>query len=248
MSIAIREFKVEKNKSSLSNQIRDHMRGRILAQEWSPGAKIPSEFQLTSDYEVSRVTIRTALRGLEAQGLIDIRHGSGAYTTNFGTGIRAGLQELRSISETIRELGFTAGVVIRASEVRLPTQTEADALRIPLDQSIFYMERAITANGKVVAFSYDTVKINDLSQNVIKKFSTGSVFKALEGAGKHPVRAVSEIHAVKSELIGWGPNKPKSNLYLQLKQTHFLRDGIPLMTGSTYFVEGRFQFIIHRTV
>ena len=248
MSIAKREFKVEKSKSSLSIQIRDHMRGRILAQEWLPGAKIPSEFQLASDYEVSRVTIRTALRALEAQGLIDIRHGSGAYTTNFGVGIRAGLQELRSISETIRELGFVPGVVIRASEVRLPTQAEADALRIPPDQSIFYMERAITANGKVVAFSYDTVKINDLSQSVIKKFSTGSVFKALEAVGKHPVRAVSEIHAVKSELIGWGPSTPKSNLYLQLKQTHFLRDGFPLMTGSTYFVEGRFQFIIHRTV
>ena len=84
MSIAKREFKVEKSKSSLSIQIRDHMRGRILAQEWLPGAKIPSEFQLASDYEVSRVTIRTALRALEAQGLIDIRHGSGAYTTNFG--------------------------------------------------------------------------------------------------------------------------------------------------------------------
>ena len=248
MSIAEREFKVEKSKSSLSIQIRDHMRGRILVQEWLPGAKIPSEFQLASDYDVSRVTIRTALRALEAQGLIDIRHGSGAYTTNFGGGIRAGLQELRSISETIRELGFVPGVVIRASEVRLPTQAEADALRIPPDQSIFYMERAITANGKVVAFSYDTVKISDLSQSVIKKFSTGSVFKALEAVGKHPVRAVSEIHAVKSELIGWGPSKPKSNLYLQLKQTHFLRDGFPLMTGSTYFVEGRFQFIIHRTV
>ena len=248
MSIGKREFKPDKNKASLSNQIRDHMRARILNQEWQPGEKIPSEFVLANDYQVARVTIRTALRMLESQGLIDIRQGSGAYTTNFGKGIRAGLQELRSISETIREMGFTPGVVIRASELRLPNKAEAEELRISLDENIFYMERAITADGKVVAFSYDTVRITDLSQNVINKFSTGSVFKALEAVGKHPVRAMSEIHAIKSELIGWGPSKPKSGLYLQLKQTHFLRDGFPIMTGSTYFVEGRFQFIIHRTI
>lgn len=248
MSIVKTEFRADKIKSSLSNQIRDHMRGRILNQEWLPGERIPSEFKLAGDYQVSRVTIRAALKSLESQGLIDIRHGSGAFTTNFGIGIRAGLQELRSISETIQELGFKPGIIMRSSELRLPTLEEATALRIPLDESVFYMERAITADSKVVAYSYDTIKVSDLTKNVIKKFSTGSVFKALDAVGKHPVRATSEIHAVKSELIGWGQNKPKSNLYIQLKQTHFLRDGFPLMTGSTYFVEGRFQFTIHRTI
>ena len=242
------DFSPDKTRGSLSTQIRDHLRKRILNQEWTSGAKIPSEFELAHGYQVARVTIRTAMRMLETQGLIDIRHGSGAYITNFGTGIRSGLQELRSISGTIREMGYTPGVIVRASELRLPTKSEAEELRIGLDETIFYMERAITAEGKVVAFSYDTVKIADLSQNVIKKFSTGSVFKALEGVAKHPVRAMSEIHAIKSDLIGWGPSKPKSGLYLQLKQTHFLRDGIAIMTGSTYFVEGRFQFIIHRTI
>lgn len=248
MSIGQNDFRPERGKSSLSKQIRDHMRQRILKQEWEPGTKIPSEFELADEYQVARVTIRTALRSLEAQGLIDIRHGSGAYIANFGSGIRAGLQELRSISETIKEMGFTPGIVYRLQEFRLPTASEAEELGTLPDENIFYMERAITADGKVVAFSYDAVKIDDISQNVIKKMTTGSVFKALDAVGKHPVRAMTEIHAIKSDQIGWGPGRPRSGLYLQLKQTHFLRDGKPLLTGSTYFVEGRFQFIIHRTI
>lgn len=248
MSIGENEFHPERGKSSLSKQIRDHMRQRILKQEWEPGTKIPSEFDLADEYQVARVTIRTALRSLEAQGLIDIRHGSGAYIANFGTGIRAGLQELRSISETIKEMGFTPGMVHRMQETRLPTVSESEELETSPDEHVFYMERAITADGKVVAFSYDTVKIEDLSQSVIKKMTSGSVFKAFDSVGKHPVRAMTEIHAIKSAQIGWGPGRPKSGLYLQLKQTHFLRDGNPIMTGSTYFVEGRFQFIIHRTI
>ncbi|MCX6451005.1 MAG: GntR family transcriptional regulator [Actinobacteria bacterium] len=248
MSTSSRSFKQTKQKGSLAIQIRDHMRQRILTQEWTPGAKLPSEFELASEYKAARVTIRTALRSLEAQGLVDIRHGSGSYIANLDHGIRAGLQELRSISTTIQEMGFTPGIIIRASEFRLPTKEEARDLRITEDENVYYMERAYTADGKVVAFSYDTVNITGLSPALMKKFAKVPIFKVLDSVGKHPVRAMTEIHALKSDLIGWGASRPKSGLYLQLKQTHFLRDGSPIMTGSTYFVEGRFQFMIHRTV
>jgi len=248
MSIAIQEFHPAEGKGSLSNQVRDHMRQRILKQEWESGSKIPSEFELVSDYQVARVTIRTALRSLEAQGLIDIRHGSGAYIANFGSSIRAGLQELRSISETIREMGHRPGMTHRKSEIRPVTANEAEKLQIDVTESVLYLERAITADKEVVAFSYDTLNIAGLSQNVIKKISTGSIFTALATVEKHPVRAMTEIHAIRSAKIGWGTGRPPAGLYLQLMQTHFLRDGTPIMTGSTYFVEGRFQFIIHRTI
>lgn len=248
MSIATQEFHPAEGRGSLSNQVRDHLRQRILKQEWESGSKIPSEFELVNDYQVARVTIRTALRSLEAQGLIDIRHGSGAYIANFGTSIRAGLQELRSISETIKEMGHRPGMVHRKSEIRPVMAGDAEKLQIDLGENILYLERAITADGKVVAFSYDTLNITGLSQDVIKKISSGSIFKALAMVEKHPVRAMSEIHAIKSAKIGWGSGRPPAGLYLQLMQTHFLRDGTPIMTGSTYFVEGRFQFIIHRTI
>ena len=88
MSIATQEFHPAEGRGSLSNQVRDHLRQRILRQEWESGSKIPSEFEVVNDYQVARVTIRTALRSLEAQGLIDIRHGSVQYIANFGTSIR----------------------------------------------------------------------------------------------------------------------------------------------------------------
>ena len=125
---------------------------------------------------------------------------------------------------------------------------DAEKLQIDLGENILYLERAITADGKVVAFSYDTLNITGLSQDVIKKISSGSIFKALAMVEKHPVRAMSEIHAIKSAKSDGGPVGHLTGLYLQLMQTHFLRDGTPIMTGSTYFVEGRFQFIIHRTI
>ena len=120
-------------------------------------------------------------------------------------------------------MGFTPGIIIRASEFRLPTKEEARDLRITEDENVYYMERAYTADGKVVAFSYDTVNITGLSPALMKKFAKVPIFKVLDSVGKHPVRAMTEIHALKSDLIGWGASRPKSGLYLQLKQTHFLR-------------------------
>lgn len=233
---------------SLGDQVRDHLRKRILGHEWKAGARIPGEFELAAQYKVARVTIRTALRSLETQGLIDIRHGSGAYIADFGDSVRAGLQELRSITQTIREMGHKPGMLTRLSEIRNPNLREANDLQISDDNEVLHIERAITADGEVVAFSYDTFNIAEIPKSVIKKITTGSVFAALASIQKHPVRSRAEIHAISSKEIGWGRSRPKNELYLQLRQVHYLRDGKPIFTGDTYFVEGKFQFIIHRTV
>jgi len=233
---------------SLGDQVRDHLRKRILDYEWMAGSKIPGEFELASQYKVARVTIRTALRSLETQGLIDIRHGSGAYVADFGDSIRAGLQELRSITQTIREMGYRAGMTTRLSKVRAPNAREASDLQIGEDNEVLYIERALTADEEVVAFSYDAFNISEFPKSVIKKITAGSAFAALESIRMHPVRARAEIHAINSADIGWGRSKPKSGLYLQLHQVHYLRDGKPIFTADTFFVEGKFQFIIHRTI
>jgi len=232
----------------LADQVKTHIRSRILNHEWDAGAKIPGEFDLADQYGVARVTIRTALRSLEAQGLIDIRHGSGAYVADFGGTVRAGLQELKSITQTIKELGYKAGMVTRSSQMRPATKSEAKDLLLAAGVEVLHIERAITADGEVVAFSYDTFAVDGLSAAAIKKISTGSVFAGLDAVNKQPVRARAEIHAISSKEIGWGVGKPRSGLYLQLKQVHYLRDGKPIATGDTYFVEGKFQFIIHRTI
>jgi len=248
MSILFKKEISRTSGESLSDQVRSHLRTRILKHEWDAGSKIPGEFELASQYGVARVTIRTALRSLERQGVIDIRHGSGVYVADFGGVVRAGLQELKSITETIKELGFKAGMVTRTSEIRQAGKTEAADLLLPQGSQVLHLERAITADREVVAFSYDTFPVDGLSAATIKKLSSGSIFAGLGEANKVPVRARAEIHAISSKEIGWGAGKPRNGLYLQLRQVHYLRDGKPIATGDTYFVEGKFQFIIHRTI
>ena len=93
--------------SNLGRELAEKLRARIIGGEFPAGARLPSETAISDAYGVSRVTVRTAVKLLESQGLVNVRHGSGTYVADFGGQVRTGLQELRSITETIKEMGLT---------------------------------------------------------------------------------------------------------------------------------------------
>ena len=208
-------------RKSLGRELADELRRRILAGDFPPGSKLPSEADIGAEYEVSRVTVRTALQALESRGLADIRHGSGTFVSNNADGIRAGLQELRSMTETIREMGHEPTMDRRALELRPATDREAAKLGIDVGDQVWSVERAVHVDGEPVAFSHDVIATAVLPAPTPDRSGTidltreqlgnGSVFAELEARGLLMVRSLAEI------------------LY-----------------SRTYFVEGKFQFVILR--
>lgn len=63
-------------------QIISQIRERILNKELKPGDKLPPEVQLAKDFQVSRTVIREAMKVLETMGLIEVKHGSGAFVSD----------------------------------------------------------------------------------------------------------------------------------------------------------------------
>lgn len=70
-----------KNLSSTgrSHAVKEQILAAITNGEYGPGDKLPSESELGGTIGVSRVSIREALRSLEAVGLIEIHHGRGSF-------------------------------------------------------------------------------------------------------------------------------------------------------------------------
>jgi GntR family transcriptional regulator len=67
-------------------QVADGIRALIARGDLREGAQLPPVRQLASDLGVNLNTIATAYRELQAEGLINVRHGSGAVvasTTSF---------------------------------------------------------------------------------------------------------------------------------------------------------------------
>jgi len=76
----------ELNRLPTHGAVQERVKAHILHEGLKPGAKLPSETQLAKALGVSRTAVREALRGLEATGMIETRHGVGRRVKAFGFG------------------------------------------------------------------------------------------------------------------------------------------------------------------
>jgi GntR family transcriptional regulator len=90
--------------------IADELRRRVEAGEFGTGRLLPSESELSSSYQVSRVTVRKALELLRDEALIDARQGFGWFVAT--DPVRQPLARLGTIEDQLASLG-------RSSERRI---------------------------------------------------------------------------------------------------------------------------------
>lgn len=67
----------------VSNRIIEHIR----SQEWKVGTKLPSEPELAELFDVSRATVRSAVKMLQHSGVLRSKGGSGTYVQEAALGI-----------------------------------------------------------------------------------------------------------------------------------------------------------------
>ncbi|MFC0672495.1 FadR/GntR family transcriptional regulator [Brachybacterium hainanense] len=63
----------------LVEDVLDGLRERIIAGEFPVDSPLPGELELVGQYEVSRVTVREAIKVLHAQGLVRAERGRGTF-------------------------------------------------------------------------------------------------------------------------------------------------------------------------
>ena len=79
-------FKTANKSEKVSDKIIAQIRDAILSGQLKPGDKLASEKELMGQFEVSKATMREALRVLEVLGLIEVRKGiaGGAFAAKVG--------------------------------------------------------------------------------------------------------------------------------------------------------------------
>ncbi|MDY0882252.1 FadR/GntR family transcriptional regulator [Dongia soli] len=69
-------------RSSLVDHATASLRAEIASGRWAIGDRIPPEAKLSDMLQVSRGTLREAVRVLSAAGLLEVRQGDGTYVRN----------------------------------------------------------------------------------------------------------------------------------------------------------------------
>ncbi len=159
----------DKRKSEL---ISDFIVEQIKSNAWLAKQKIPSEFDLASQFNVSRTSVRHAISQLVGQGILTTKHGEGTYVNEvlpdgfFGnlrqlfimeTPAYLEVQEFRKIIEP--SITFYAALKARAEDVEalgssVKNQMECvrknDMKAYALEDQHFHMLLAISTKNSMV--------------------------------------------------------------------------------------------------
>jgi len=111
---------------ALTDEAITKIRGMIQSGELPPGARLPTEQQLSQEVGLSRSGVREAVKVLEAARVLDVRRGDGTYVTSLAP--RLLLEGLGVAIELLRD-----DTLLEVMEVRRmlePVATGVAALRI----------------------------------------------------------------------------------------------------------------------
>lgn len=145
-------------------QAVEQIRNLILNGDIAPGQKLPTEHELCSQLNASRTSIREALRVLEAEGLVEVKRGSGTYVT---------MQPSTSWSknEMVQWLGSHEQTVEQILEVRESIEGLTAALTAQRAT-----QSALNEISAILAEQTQVIERNDLSQD--EKFNNLAILDA----------------------------------------------------------------------
>ena len=187
-------------------QIADHLREAISRGRLQEGDQLPSEAQLMGHYGVARMTIRSALRILQAEGLITAEHGRGVYVR-----ARPPVRRLASdrfaqrhrkegkaafIAESEQVSATPAVDMIKVSEAVPPTDV-ADRLRVSDAERVVVRSRRYLLDGRPVetAVSYIPVDLASGTPITDPNPGPGGIYARLEEQGHTLDRFTEEVSA-----------------------------------------------------
>ncbi len=129
----------------LSSIIEDSIKDLVLTGQLKPGDKLPTEKELSGKFGVSIVTVREALRGLEAFGVIQKKRGreGGVFISSNGNTVKdVVFTFLTSRKFSAQDVSEVRGI-LQPFSARLATSRISSDLLKTLEKNIEYCEKML---------------------------------------------------------------------------------------------------------
>lgn len=124
-------------RAPLYEEIANRLRDLITARRLAPGDRLPSERELATSLGVSRTSVRQALTTLRSIGMVDVRHGDGAFLVHTGEEVASSLAVAMLSSEADHAMVWETREAIEVHAARLAarraTTADLEQMRAALD-------------------------------------------------------------------------------------------------------------------
>jgi DNA-binding GntR family transcriptional regulator len=127
-------------------QVIGELRRRIESGEYAPGSLLPSEHQLSDEFQIARPTVVRALRVLRQDGWIDTQQGKGSFVR--GRPALAGLESQRPGEDALnRDEGRETGEPVTAA-LTVPPARVAALLGTGPEEELLARQRVVEYEGE----------------------------------------------------------------------------------------------------
>lgn len=177
-------------------QIYDLLRNKIEGGLYLPGDQLPTEAELSSEFSVSRITVKQAIQMLVNDGVLSRHQGKGTFVTK--PKVQRKFKGLISFHDEMRQRGFAPSAKVLGYGVVPARRAIASALEISEGEKVVFLKRLRLADGEVMAVQTSYVPFA-LCPGLTDKVNTldGSLYRLLrEEFGVKPVRGSEEYDAV----------------------------------------------------
>jgi GntR family transcriptional regulator len=216
-------------------QIADELRTRL--HEVGAGQVLPSESDLSTEFAVSRVTIRRALEILRDEGLVDARQGFGWYVA--GAPLQQHLDELGTIEGQLERRGIKPER--RVVEFAFRTAPPRVAAVLGTDQ-VLRVKRLNLADGE--PFAVVTVWCPaELGQHLSRRDVEQHPFYEVLGValrGATQTIGADSVDGADAELLEVPPASPVLRCERITTDTH----GRPVLMSEHVFPARRTEFVV----
>jgi len=234
-----------KSHRTLPDHVRDELLRDIFSDVYSVGDQLPNEDELAARFDVSRATVREAVRGLVEAGYLVRRHGTGTFVTA-NSRHRHTLNANLSYTAMIRQAGLKPGRRLLRKLVRQAKDEEAVSLGISASEPLLFIERIRTGDDRPVVYSTDRIPLSILG-DAVEAVGDGSLYELLEDLGVPARSAFATLRPVVAgaRLARLLEVKLGSPLQ-QIEQVDFDERGRPVMLSSEWHLADVFELCVSR--
>jgi GntR family transcriptional regulator len=193
----------------LWSQVLEDLRSRLGSGEFVD--EFPSDVQLRDHYQVSRQTVREALRRLQQEGLIERSRGRGTFVKQ--RPIEQQLGTLYSLYRSAEEQGFEQRSLVRFLETRRDAKA-AGMLGCDPAEPLVYLERLRLIDGRPVVLDCSWLPGRLATPLLDADFTHTALYKEMElRCGLRPDSGWEQVSPVlptpqQRELLGMKARSP----------------------------------------
>ncbi|MFO7815221.1 MAG: GntR family transcriptional regulator [Halanaerobiales bacterium] len=225
-------------------QIQEYFRKKIEKNDIKPGTQLPTERELSDELDVSRVTIRKAIRGLIAEGLCEKKVGKGIFVSD--EKIPINVHELEGTTNLLKKVANEMKTIENEKNIIEVNKKFQNIFDLNSNNKVLYLKRIRYIDNSPVILEHTYLPINKYP-NIQEYDFSNSLYEILErdyniipdkSRGSFNILMAKEEEA---RLLNVQLNTP----LLVKKATVFSKKGQAIEYNRSVYRSDKFNFLVN---